>query len=125
MMHAMNKDMETRMAQAVIMALVKEKTKVEELTHGRTYDPSEAPLADENGILPFGAKSQLGGPLHRLHHVKVTVQHMASVLDTIADHLEKDPAARHLFHDDNRSETPRPLATKNTTTRIALNKMSP
>lgn len=105
MMQAMNSDMETRMAQAVIMALVKEKSKVEELTHGRTFDPSEAPLADENGILPFGAKAQSGGPLHRLHHVEVTVQHMAAVLDTIADHLQQDPTARHLFPDDNRSET--------------------
>jgi hypothetical protein len=33
---------------------------------------------------------------------------MASVLDTIAEHLQQDPAARHLFLDDEdeKSETP-------------------
>jgi hypothetical protein len=31
---------------------------------------------------------------------------MAAVLDTIAEHLQQQPAARHLFHDDDRSETP-------------------
>jgi hypothetical protein len=104
MMHTMNNNLENKIAQAVIIALVKEKAKVQELTHGRVYNPSEAPLADENGILPFGAKAQSGGPLDRLHHVEVTVQHMASVLDTIADHLQHDPAARHLFHEED-SET--------------------
>jgi hypothetical protein len=84
---SMNEDMEIRMAQAVILALVKEKNKVQELTHGQVYDKSLAPLADENGRLPGGAIVQAGGPLDRLHHVEVTVQHMSSVLDAIADHL--------------------------------------
>jgi hypothetical protein len=107
LIHTMNKDIEDRMASAVITALVREKNKVQELTHGRIYDVAEAPLADESGRLPCGALAQSGGPLHRLHHVEVTVQHMVSVLDTIADHLQKDPSARHLFlDDDEKSETP-------------------
>lgn len=119
LIHTLNKDIEDRMASAVIMALVREKNKVQELTHGRTYSVAEAPLADENGRLPGGAIAQSGGPLHRLHHVEVTVQHMASVLDTIAEHLQKDPSARHLFlDDDDKSETPtilddQPLNTNN------------
>jgi hypothetical protein len=106
MMRAMNSNMETRIAQAVILAMVKEKSKVQEFTHGRIYDPLEAPLADEKGILPFGEKVESSGPLHRLHHVEVTVQHMAAVLDTIAEHLQQQQAARYLFHDDDGSETP-------------------
>jgi hypothetical protein len=108
--HTMNKNMERRVAQAVLETLIKEKLKVQELTHGQVYDASHAPLADENGILPFGAKAQAGGPLDCLHHVEVTVQHMASVLDSIADHLQKDPSARHLFNDDE-SETPTTIIT--------------
>jgi hypothetical protein len=108
LIHTMNKDIEERMAGAVITALVREKNKVQELTHGRTYDVSEAPLAAENGRLPYGPIAQSGGPLHRLHHVEVTVQHMVSVLDTIAEHLQQDPAAQHLFLDDEdeKSESP-------------------
>jgi hypothetical protein len=101
------------MASAVIMALVREKEKVQEITHGRIYSVEEAPLADENGRLPYGPIAQSGGPLHRLHHVEVTVQHMATVLDTIAGHLQKDPAARHLFLDyDKKSETPTIIETR-------------
>jgi hypothetical protein len=86
--------------------LVKEKAKVQELTHGRMHSVSEAPLADETGRLPFGPIAQSGGPLDRLHHVEVTVQHMANVLDSIADHLQKDPTARYLFNDnEDQSET--------------------
>jgi hypothetical protein len=109
--HTMNKNMERRVAQAVLETLIREKVKVQELTHGQVYDASHAPLADENGILPFGAKAQSGGPLDRLHHVEVTVQHMASVLDSIADHLEKDPSARHLLYNDDESETPTTIIT--------------
>lgn len=52
------------------------KRKVQEITHGKVYDASTAPLADKNGYLTafYSGKVQLGGPLHRLHHVKVTVQ---------------------------------------------------
>jgi hypothetical protein len=95
--NSMNEDMEIRMAQVVILAMVKEKAKVEELTHGRVYDKSLAPLADENGRLPGGAIAQSSGPLHRLHHVEVTVQHMSAVLDTIAEHLYANPESKHLF----------------------------
>jgi hypothetical protein len=94
---SMNEEMETRMAQAVILALVKEKHKVQELTHGQVYDKKMAPLADENGRLPGGAIVQSGGPLDRLHHVEVTVQQMSNVLDTIAAHLYRDPESKHLF----------------------------
>jgi hypothetical protein len=105
--HDMNKDLENQMASAVITTLVREKAKVQEITHGRTYSASEAPLAIEENILPFGPIAQSGGPLDRLHHVEITVQHMVSVLDSIAEHLQKDPAARHLFQDeeDDKSET--------------------
>jgi hypothetical protein len=105
--HSMNKDLEHRMASAVITTLVREKAKVQEFTHGRTFSVAEAPLADENGRLPYGPIAQSGGPLDRLHHVEVTVQHMAAVLDTIADHLQLDPMARHFFRDDSdeKSET--------------------
>jgi hypothetical protein len=41
------------MAHAVLAALVKEKDKVQELTHGRIYDVSKAPLADDKGNLPY------------------------------------------------------------------------
>jgi hypothetical protein len=117
LIHTMNKDIEDRMASAVIMALVRDKEKVQELTHGRTYSVSEAPLADENGRLPYGPIAQSGGPLHRLHHIEVTVQHMASVLDTIADHLQKDPSSRHLFFDDDeKSETPTIIENRTMTT---------
>jgi hypothetical protein len=38
---------------------------------------------------------------------------MATVLDTIAEHLQKDPAARHLFlDDDEKSETPTIIETR-------------
>jgi hypothetical protein len=94
---SINEDMEIRMAQAVILALVKEKHKVQELTHGQVYDKSLAPLADENGRLPGGAIVQAGGPLDRLHHIKVTVQHMSNVLDMIAEHLYCDPESKRLF----------------------------
>jgi flagellar hook-associated protein FlgK len=93
LIHNLNKDIEDRMASAVITALVREKDKVQELMHGRTYSISEAPLGDENGRLPYGPIAQSGGPLHRLHHVEVTVQHMVNVLDTIAEHLQKDASA--------------------------------
>jgi hypothetical protein len=97
----MNDDFEKRMIHVVLAALSREKEKVQELTHGRVYTAEEAPLADEEGNLPFGGKVQLGGPLDRLHHVEVTVQQMANALDTIADHLiQKDPTAKHLFQDD-------------------------
>jgi hypothetical protein len=96
-------EMETRVARAVITALMREKQQVQELTHGATYDVSHAPLADENGRLPFGVKAQAGGPLDRLHHVEVTVQQMATALDNIAEHLMQDPSAKYLF-EDNKSE---------------------
>jgi hypothetical protein len=80
---SMNEDMEQRMAYAVLAAIIKEKEKVQELTHGRSYPASEAPLADEDGNLPYGGKVQLGGPLHRLHHVEVTLQQMSTALDAI------------------------------------------
>jgi hypothetical protein len=83
----MNNNMEQRMAHAVLAMLVKEKEKIQELTHGQVYDASQAPLADKDGNLPYGGKVQLGGPLDCLHHVEVTVQQMANALDTIADHL--------------------------------------
>jgi hypothetical protein len=104
----MNRDIKNRMTNAILHTLAYEKAKVEEITHGRNYTPADAPLADENGILPCGAKAMAGGPLDRLHHVEITVQHMAAVLDTIAEHLQKDPTARHLFDDDDDdgSETP-------------------
>jgi hypothetical protein len=101
---SMNADFEKRMMHVVFAALSREKEKVQELTHGRVYPAAEAPLADEDGNLPFGGKVQLGGPLDRLHHVEVTVQQMVSALDTILDHIQKDPTAKHLFHDDD-SET--------------------
>jgi hypothetical protein len=95
-------DMETRIASAVITALMRERRQVEELTHGTTYDPKQAPLADENGKLPFGVQARSGGPLDRLHHVEVTVHQMAAALDSIAEHLmTKDPTAKYLFEDDN------------------------
>jgi hypothetical protein len=72
--HTMNKNMERCMAHAVLETLFKEKSKVQELTHRQVYNASHAPLADENGIMPFGAKAQAGGPLDGLHHVEVTVQ---------------------------------------------------
>jgi hypothetical protein len=100
-----NADMEARIAQAVITAMIKEKSKVQELTHGRTYEVNEAPLADENGRLPYGPTAQSGGPLDRLHHVEVTVNQMSIVLDTIAAHLQQDPAAKHLFKDDSEDST--------------------
>jgi hypothetical protein len=101
---AMNDDFEQRMIHVVLAALSKEKEMVQEITHGRVFHATEAPLADEEGNLPYGGKVQLGGPLDRLHHVEVTVQQMASALDTILDHIQKDPTAKHLFHNDD-SET--------------------
>jgi hypothetical protein len=92
------------MIHVVFAALSKEKEKVQELTHGRVYHASEAPLADAEGNLPYGGKVQLGGPLDCLHHVEVTVQQMASALDSILEHIQKDPTAKYLFHDDD-SET--------------------
>jgi hypothetical protein len=42
---------------------------------------------------------------------------MASVLDTIADHLQKDPSSRHLFFDDDeKSETPTIIENRTMTT---------
>jgi hypothetical protein len=94
--------METRIASAVITALMREKRQVEELTHGKIYDPKQAPLADENGKLPFGVQAQSGGPLDQLHHVEITVHQMAAALDSIAEHLmKKDPTAKYLFEDEN------------------------
>jgi hypothetical protein len=105
--HDMNQNIEERMKTAILHTLAYEKSKIEEITHGKNYAPSDAPLADENGMLPCGVKVISGGPLDRLHHVEITMQHMAAVLDTLVDHLEKDPSARHLFHDeDEKSETP-------------------
>jgi hypothetical protein len=101
---AMNDDFEKRMVHVVLAALSKEKEKVQELTHGKVYHASEAPLADAEGNLPYGGKVQLGGPLDRLHHVEVTVQQMANALDAILEHIQKDPTAKHLFQDDE-SET--------------------
>jgi hypothetical protein len=100
----MNEDFEQRMIHVVLAALSKEKEKVQEITHGKVYHASEAPLADDSGNLPYGGKVQLGGPLDRLHHVEVTVQQMASALDTILEHIQKDPTAKYLFADDD-SET--------------------
>jgi uncharacterized protein YeeX (DUF496 family) len=100
----MNDDFEKRMIHVVLAALSKEKEKVQELTHGRVYPASEAPLADEEGNLPYGGKVQLGGPLDRLHHVEVTVQQMSNALDAILEHMQKDPTAKYLFQDDD-SET--------------------
>jgi hypothetical protein len=97
-------EMETRVARAVITALMREKQQVQELTHGAIYDAKQAPLADENGRLPFGVKAQAGGPLDRLHHVEVTVQQMATALENIAEHLMRDPSAKHLFEDDKSEE---------------------
>jgi predicted DNA binding protein len=52
-------------------------------------------------------KVTAGGPLDRLQHVEATMLHMADVLDTIVEHIQKDPSARHLFQDeDEKSETP-------------------
>jgi hypothetical protein len=115
----MNEDMEQRMAYAVLAALIKEKEKVQELTHGRTFSASEAPLADEAGNLPYGGKVQLGGPLHRLHHVEVTLQQMSTALDAILSHMQKDPTAQYLFKDDDESETPTIIENQH---RISINK---
>jgi hypothetical protein len=102
---AMNDDFEKRMMHVVYAALSKEKEKVQELTHGRVFHASEAPLADAAGNLPYGGKVQQGGPLDRLHHVEVTMMQMASALDTIIEHIqEKDPTAKNLFNDED-SET--------------------
>jgi hypothetical protein len=59
--HDMNKDLENQMASAVITTLVQEKARVQEITHGRTYSASEAPLANEENRLPFGPIAQSGG----------------------------------------------------------------
>jgi hypothetical protein len=83
------------MIHVVLAALSKEKEKVQKITHGKVYHASEAPLADDTGNLPFG------GPLNHLHHVKVTVQRMASALDTILEHIQKDPTTKYLFADNN------------------------
>jgi ClpP class serine protease len=115
----MNEDMEQRMAYAVLAALIKEKEKVQELTHGRTFSASEAPLADEVGNLPYGGKVQLGGPLHRLHYVEVTLQQMSTALDAILSHMQKDPTAQYLFKDDDESETPTIIENQH---RISINK---
>jgi hypothetical protein len=98
-------EMESRIATAVITALMRERKNVEELIHGTTYDPKQAPLADETGKLPFGVQARSGGPLDRLHHVEITVHQMAAALDSIAEHLmNKDPTAKYLFEDDNSEE---------------------
>jgi hypothetical protein len=97
-MKSLNEDFEKRMTHVVIAALSREKEKVQEITLGAIYDKSHAPLADEQGNLPYGGKVQLGGPLDRLHHVEVTIQQMASVLDTLADHMmQKDSSVKKLF----------------------------
>jgi hypothetical protein len=85
------------MVHVVLAALSKEKEKVQELTHGKVYHASEAPLADDAGNLPYGGKVQLGGPLDRLHHVEVTIVQMSNALDSILEHLQKDPTAKYLF----------------------------
>jgi hypothetical protein len=103
----MNLILEDRMKTAILHTLAYEKSKVEEIIHRKNYKPSDAPLVDENGMLPFGIKAISGGPLDRLHHVKITMHHMADVLDTIVEHIQKDPSAWHLFQDDDKkSETP-------------------
>jgi hypothetical protein len=102
---AMNDDFEKRMVHVVLAALSKEKEKVQELTHGRVFHASDAPLADDAGNLPYGGKVQLGGPLDRLHHVEVTIVQMSNALDSILEHLQKDPTAKYLFKDED-SETP-------------------
>jgi hypothetical protein len=103
----MNEDFKKRMIHVVLAAaLSKEKEKVKELTHGRVYHASEAPLADDEGNLMYGGKVQLGGPLDCLHHVEVTVQQMASALDTILKHIQKDPTAKYLFQDDEKLIAP-------------------
>jgi hypothetical protein len=53
----LTQDFESRMAVAVIEALMREKDKVQELTLGKTYGPDHAPLADEHGLLPGGVKA--------------------------------------------------------------------
>jgi hypothetical protein len=100
----LTQDLESKMAVAVIGALMQEKDKVQELTLGKTYGAEFAPLADKDGILPGGVKTQAGGPLDQLHHVEITVMRMVSILDTIADHLQMDPIARHLFEEDDEDE---------------------
>lgn len=97
--------METRIAKAVITAMMQEKEKVQIFTHGATYDAKQAPLADDNGQLPYGGTVQAGGPLDRLHHLEVTVQHMTQVLDSIAEHFQKDPNTRYLLEDDDSEDT--------------------
>jgi hypothetical protein len=91
---------------------MKEKDKVQELTLGKTYGAKFAPLADKDGILPGGVKAQAGGPLDRLRHVEITVMRMVSILDTIADHLQMDPTARHLFEEDDDDEIKTKAATE-------------
>jgi hypothetical protein len=45
---------------------------------------------------------------------------MVSMLDTIVDHLQKDPSARHLFlDDDEKSETPTIIENRPTQANIA------
>jgi hypothetical protein len=100
----MNEDFKKRMIHVVLAALSKEKEKVQELTHGRVHPAPEAPLADDAGNLPYGGKVQLGGPLDRLHHVEVTIVQMSNALDSILEHLQKDPTAKYLF-EDSESET--------------------
>jgi hypothetical protein len=95
-MNSLNEDFKKRMTHVVLAALSREKEKVQEITLGEIYDKSHAPLADEQGNLPYGGKVQLGGPLDRLHHVEVTIQQMANVLDTLADHMmQKDPSVKN------------------------------
>jgi hypothetical protein len=105
-MKSLNEDFEKRMTHVVLAALSREKEQVQEITLGTIYDKSHAPLADEQGNLPYGGKVQLGGPLDRLHHVEVTIQQMANALDTIADYMiQKDPSARKkLFVTDDDSD---------------------
>jgi hypothetical protein len=61
--HEMNQSIEDHMKTAILHTLAYEKSKVEEITHGKNYKPSNAPLADENGMLPCGIKAISGGPL--------------------------------------------------------------
>jgi hypothetical protein len=91
----LTQDFESRMAVAVIEALMREKDKVQELTLGKTYGPDHAPLADKHGLLPGGVKARAGGPLDQLHHVKITVQRMATILESMIG--QQDLTARLLF----------------------------
>jgi hypothetical protein len=97
---AHSRNMEERVAMAVIKAMFKERQKVEEITMGPATLTQSAPLADESGRLPCGATVKAGGPLDRLHHVEITVLHMANILDDIATHLQMQTNASNLFSEE-------------------------